>query len=197
MAGVFVTLPVTLGLQVAHAGRVDPTTSTDSEVIVPSTAPVSGVLPDPVGSSSGQDPFTVADALTRLSDDEVRSRLKWLRDDGVSVPMLNGGTIPLGDGYEAVVEVDPYPPVNFDPVTVTITLARNGSPVTDASLSVRYDMLYMKHGPFPIELPPTSDGTYTATYHFFMFGPWGITADMAIPGVAPRSFTISILVWPN
>lgn len=192
-----IVLPILLGFQVARAGSVTFSTETEAPQVTAPLDPGSGTLPEAVAGGSGQDPVTVSDALTRLSDDEVKSRLKWMRDDGISVAMLNGGTIPLGNGYEVAVTVDPYPPVNFNPVTVAITLTRDGVPVRDAGIAVQYDMLYMKHGPFPIDLAPDAAGTYTASYYFFMFGPWGITAQVQAPGEAPMSFTISILVWPN
>lgn len=192
-----IVLPILLGFQVARAGAVTVATETEAPQVTVPYDPTTGTLPEAVAGGSGQDPFTALDALTRLSDDEIKSRLKWMRDDGISVAMLNGGTIPLGDGYEAAVTVTPYPPINFDPVAVAITLTRDGTPVHDAAISVQYDMLYMKHGPFPIVLAPDDAGTYTASYYFFMFGPWGITAQVQTPGAAPMSFTISILVWPN
>lgn len=201
LALALITAPIALGLQMAEAGAVDvDTVSAPSATTVPgtpTTAP-SGTLPEAVAGGGGQEPITVEDALTRLSDDEINSRLRWMRDDGIEVVILNGDTIALGNGYEVAVTVEPYPLVNFDPADVAFTLTRDGRPVTDATLTATYDMLYMKHGPFPLAMTAAADGTYRGPeYYFFMFGPWGITTTVQAPGADPMTFTISILVWPS
>lgn len=201
LALTLIVTPIALGLQLAHAGAVDVGTETAAPATTlpsgPTTTP-SGTLPEVVAGGGGQEPTTVEDALTRLSDEEINSRLTWVRNDGIEVAMLNGGSIPLGDGYEVMVTVEPYPLVNFDPANVSFTLTHDGAPVTDATLTATYDMLYMKHGPFPLSMTPAADGTYRGpSYYFFMFGPWGITTTVQPPGSDPMTFTVSILVWPN
>jgi hypothetical protein len=87
--------------------------------------------------------------------------------------------------------------VDFDPMTVDFALTREGAPVEGATMSVSYDMRFMAHGPFPLDLGTGAAGTFTSTYSFFMFGPWRIDATVVPPGSNPIQFSISIYVWPT
>ncbi len=192
-----ITLPVLLGLRLAAAESITFRSGTQDPIVVTTLPGDRGALPDPVDQGTGEEPVTIEDALTPRPDELTQSRITWLRDDGFGVPVSNGGTIDLGDGYAVMVTLNPYPPVNFDPATVAYMLTRDGEPVTGAAITVSYDMRFMYHGPFLADLGTGADGTFTSTHNFFMFGPWQIDVTATPPGAGPLTFSLSIYVWPT
>lgn len=196
VASATIALPVALGFRMAAADAVTYQTGTEDPIVV-TTEPVDPSLPEVTEGGTGQEPVTIEDALTPRSIEELESRITWLRPDGLGVPLINGNAIDLGSGYAVTVTVTPYPPVDFDPMTVDFALTRDGSPVEGAVMAVSYDMRFMAHGPFPLDLGEGAVGTFTSTYNFFMFGPWQIDATVTLPDSAPIQFSISIYVWPT
>ncbi len=192
-----IAIPVLLGLRLAAAESVTFSSGTQDPIVVTTAPGDTGALPDPVGEGTGEEPVTIEDALTPRPDDLTQSRITWLRGDGLGVPVSNGGTIDLGEGYAVTVTLNPYPPVNFDPATVDYVLTRDGEPVTGAAITVAYDMRFMYHGPFLVDPSIGVDGAFTSTHSFFMFGPWQIDVTATPPGSEPLTFSISIYVWPT
>jgi len=197
-AAVTIAVPIVLGLRLASADAITYRSGTqDPVVVVTNPDGSSTALPEVVEGGTGQEPVTIEDALTRRSDEEIETRITWLRPDGLGVGIVNGGSIDLGSGYAVAVTVTPYPPVNFDPMTVDFAMTHDGAPVEGATMTVSYDMRFMAHGPFPLDLGAGTVGTFTSTYNFFMFGPWQIDATVTPPGSEPLHFSISIYVWPT
>jgi hypothetical protein len=195
---VTITVPVGLGLRLAAADAITYTSGTQEPVVIVTNPDgTSATLPEVVEGGTGQEPVTIEDALTRRSDEEIETRITWLRPDGLGVGVVNGGAIDLGSGYAVTVTVTPYPPVNFDPMTVDFAMTHDGATVEGAAMTVSYDMRFMAHGPFPLDLGNGTVGTFTSTYNFFMFGPWQIDATVTLPGSEPIQFSISIYVWPT
>lgn len=192
-----IAAPITLGFRLAEAGAVTYRSGTREAIVIVTGPAGATTLPEVVDAGDGQEPVTIEDALTPRTDDVAESRITWLRDTGFGEPLPNGGAIPLGDGLAVAVTVVPYPPINFDPATVDFAVTRDGQPVTDAAMTISYDMRFMQHGPFPLDLGTAATGHFTSTYNFFMFGPWQIDATVTLPGAAPVAFSISIYVWPT
>jgi hypothetical protein len=197
-AVVAIIAPVGLGLRLAAADEITFRSGMQEPIVVVTTPDGSVTeLPEVVAGGTGQEPVTIEDALTPRSAEEAESRITWLRPDGLGVPVVNGGSIDLGYGIVTTISVDPYPPVNFDPMTVNFALTKDGAPLAGATMTVSYDMRFMAHGPFFLDLGSGAAGTFTSTYSFFMFGPWQIDATVVAPGSAPIEFSISIYVWPT
>lgn len=197
MSALTITLPVLLGLRIAAAESVTFSSGTQDPIVVTTIPGDAGTLPDPVDQGTGEEPVTIEDALTPRPDDLTQSRITWLRGDGLGMPVSNGGTIDLGDGFAVMVTLSPYPPVNFDPATVDYVLTRHGEPVTGAAITVAYDMRFMYHGPFVVDPVIGADGAFASTHSFFMFGPWQIDVTATPPDHEPLAFSISIYVWPT
>jgi hypothetical protein len=193
-----IVTPMGLGFRLAAAEGVTPRSGTQQPVVIVTTPePGATTLPEVVDVGTGQEPVTIEDALTPRPDAVAESRITWLRADGLGIPVPNGGTIDLGGGIEVAVTVRPYPPINFDPAGVDFVVTRNGAPIPGATMTISYDMRFMAHGPFPLQAGATDTGAFTSEYHFFMFGPWQIDANVAAPGLDTIQFSISIYVWPT
>lgn len=119
----------------------------------------------------------------------------WM--NGQATSLQNGDTIAIADDLVLGVAVDPYPPIRFD-VDVDLTLATaDGTPVTDAEVSVVWDMLIMGHGPFYSDLANNGAGHYGTHLNLFMFGPWDLELAISPPHDAPDDLSISLYVWPE
>ncbi len=145
---------------------------------------------------TGDEPTSAADALTPTNggDDSPR-RIKYLVGDGW-VPIPNGGSVPIDGGMSVTVTLDPYPPVDFA-CRADLYLTRDGAPVTDAEITVVYDMFIMGHGPFDTTFENRGDGHYVADFDFFMFGPWELLPTVRVAGGSTAEFTLSLYIWPN
>ena len=186
---------------VALAARWSDTPGADVPGLAVTTAgattapnPNTGVLVAQGGT--GGEPVSAEDALTptRSADNGPR-RIKYLVGDGW-VPIDNGGTVPLGDGLEVTVTLTPYPPTEFDCAT-DFLLTQNGEPVTNAEISLVYDMFIMGHGPFTTPVENLGGGRYRTDHDFFMYGPWELIPTVRIPGNPTTEFTLSVYIWPN
>ncbi len=145
----------------------------------------------------GQVPASAEDALTRQqADNGGLPRIQYVFDASGYIRLGNGDVIPLGDGVEVAVAVDPYPPSDFD-MDVQYTVTADGVAVDDAVVDTTWDMVFMYHGPFETEMAHIGDGRYRASYDFFMFGPWEVQTRLQIPGYDPIDFAVSIYVWPT
>jgi len=146
------------------------------------------------GGTSGE-PTSPEDALTPArTDDDGPRRLSYLVGDGW-MPMDNGGAVPLDNGLEITVTLTPYPPIDFA-ARADFLLTRGGVPVTDAEISLVYDMFIMGHGPFEAVAENVGDGHYRSDFDFFMFGPWELIPTVRVPGVPSTEFTLSLYIWP-
>lgn len=200
LLAVLLVVPVAAGLAVAQAGISTPPTPADDAAAATSTT-TAGTSPDQGDAISdaplANAPGSAQDALTPQGDDVDTGipRLTFVRDDGESFRVQNGGTVGLAGGYEVTVTVDPFPPSTFA-IDVELELARDGEPVTDATFDTVWDMTLMTHGPFDTRLDSPAPGTYATGYHFFMFGPWYVDTTVTVPGADPIEFRLSIYVWP-
>lgn len=186
-------VPVAMGFTFARAGEVTFQSGTQDPVVIEGD----WELPEVIDSTGDQEPMSIEDALTRRPDELTESRITWLRADGRTFPVANGGSVSLDGGFEVAVTVTPYPPVDFDETDVGFAVTRNGSPVEGATISLTYDMRFMAHGPFAADAVPAADGGFSFACRPFMFGPWQLDAVIAAPGSDPIPFSISVYVWPE
>ncbi len=188
--------PVAIAVQLADSNDVGPpnvtgttlsaTTATDAEerpaVIVEQ-------------GGSGLEPTSPEDALTPgRSDADGPRRIKYLVGDAWA-PMDNGGSVPLDNDLQITVTLRPYPPIDFE-AQADFLLTRQGVPVTDAEITLVYDMFIMGHGPFTTVAENVGDGHYRSNFDFFMFGPWELIPTVRAPGSATTEFTLSLYIWP-
>jgi len=144
---------------------------------------------------SGGEPTSPEDALTPARNHgEGPRRIKYLVGDGW-VPIDNGGAVPLDNGMEVVVTLTPYPPIDFA-AQADFFLTSGGVPVTDAEISLVYDMFIMGHGPFTTVAESAGGGHYRSDFDFFMFGPWELIQTVQLPDVPSTEFTLSLYIWP-
>lgn len=143
--------------------------------------------------------FTSSDFLTRApsTNTDGPARLRFVGPEGVEV-LQNGETIAVGEDLFVTVSVSPYPPSDFN-VDVDLHLTdATGTPVTDASVTSDWDMIFMFHGPFSSSFAHVGAGHYTASFDLFMFGPWEFVTDVNTPAhEEPETLTLSIYVWPE
>ncbi len=192
-------VPTLVGFAVASAGETRPpspgeTAASQSSFADPDVNPTEqqAAAAIPVGDA----PSTAEEALTRQEEDVAGlPRLRYITPATGEVRLDNGDAIPLGDDVFLTIEMTPFPPTAFD-VEVELSLTRNGEPITDAAIDTMWDMIVMGHGPFETQIPHISNGTYSTSYDFFMFGPWQLDTELQIPGADPIEFAISIYVWP-
>lgn len=98
------------------------------------------------------------------------------------IALRNGGRINLGDGLSMEVFVDPYPPTRLKAwVDLYLTREPDGQPVTDAEISMEYDMLFMYHGPFKATADNLGDGHYLFTLDYIMYGAWDQGVEIRLP----------------
>lgn len=186
-------IPVALGFTLARAGAVTFQSGTQDPIVIAGALD----LPDVIDSTNDQEPMTIEDALTRRPDELTESRITWLRADGRTFPVANGGSVSIDGGLEVAVTVTPYPPVDFDQTDVGFVVTRNGAPVEGATISLTYDMRFMAHGPFAADVVPATEGSFSFVCRPFMFGPWQLDAVITTPGSDPVPFSISVYVWPE
>jgi len=193
-------VPTFLGFAIASGAESSPPrpgepTATPSGLALdspPSTSQQQVVSEIPVGDA----PSTAEEALTRQDNDVAGiPLLRYSTPATGEIRLENGDVIPLSDDVRLVINLSPYPPNTFD-VAIDFSVTQNGEPITDAVIDTVWDMIVMGHGPFETQIPHVSDGTYSASYDFFMFGPWQLDVEIQIPGTDPIAFAISIYVWP-
>ena len=150
-------------------------------------------------AAADTDSLTPADYLVRenVSGNEGPARLKYAGPQGTEV-LENGGSLALDDDVFLQVFVTPYPPSTFD-VDVELRLTdAGGRPIDDATITADWDMIFMWHGPFPARFDHVGDGRYSTSLDLFMFGPWEVVTNVAIPGYEPfDDVSLSIYVWPE
>ena len=192
-------VPTVLGFAVADAGESRPPTAEEE-----AAGPVASRTSVPVADQSeyvsraplSNAPDSAEEALTpRGGEVTDMPRLTFVSEDTGRMRVDNGGTVSLADGYELTVTLDPFPPEDFD-VDVGLQLSRDGEPVTDTTIDTVWDMTIMAHGPFESRLDAGPDGTYSASYYFFMFGPWYVDTTVTPPGSDPFEFRLIVYVWP-
>jgi copper transport protein len=77
------------------------------------------------------------------------------------------------------------------PNTFTVDLARGGSPVKGADVTMTFSMLDMEMSAVAYSLPEKAPGTYSRTEPaLVMVGHWGLTFDIRPPGAAPIVVTL-------
>jgi len=128
--------------------------------------------------------------------DEAPSRIKYLDSDGRAVELPNGGTILLDNGLHLEVFVAPYPPTDFSADVDFYLTTESGEPVTDAEISITWDMVFMTHGPFSAQPTHIGGGHYLAPFDVFMYGPWEFDTRIARDGEPSANAVMSIYVWP-
>jgi len=192
-------VPTVLGFAVASASESRP--PQPGEPAATQTSSVDrGVdttqLPVATQAPIGDAPSTAEEALTR-QDEAVAGipRLRYTTPATGEVRLNSGDVIPMGNDVVLTIEMTPFPPTTFD-IEFDLLLSQNGVPITDAVIDTRWDMIVMGHGPFETRIPHITDGRYSASYDFFMFGPWQLDTELQIPGIDPIEFSISIYVWP-
>lgn len=108
-------------------------------------------------------------------------RLEVVHNDQ-RIALRNGGKINLGDGLSMEVFVDPYPPTRLKAwVDLYLTHEPDGQPVTDAEISMEYDMMFMYHGPFKATADNLGDGHYLFTLNYIMYGAWDQGVEIRLP----------------
>lgn len=174
-------IPSAVGFTLLRSDGSEVPTATQDLVVIQQSASGSEV-----GSSDLLQPAETAE----------RSRLRYLDTEGTAVEFQNGSSIPLADDLGLEVFVSPYPPDTFDvSVDFYLTDAR-GEPVTDAEISVVWDMIFMTHGPFLVSPEHIGGGHYVTSYDFFMFGPWELDAAISRGTGAEAQAVLAIYVWP-
>lgn len=177
-------------------------------LLVPTAAgfALAGSVDDPAPGSDGP-----ADAVSSTSlatdapiggadageDDSPFPRLQYSTGDAFAVPLADGGVVPLGNGVELVIDLDPFPADRLE-IDVRYRLQRaDGAPIDNAAIDVAWDMRFMLHGPFETRMEAVGDGTYASTFDFIMFGPWYLDTTVDVPGVPPVDVSIDVYVWPS
>ncbi|MBZ0276729.1 MAG: FixH family protein [Anaerolineae bacterium] len=187
-------IPTTLGILLLHESALIPS-SEIPEVITAhgsadkTDAPESAIREEVLQSVLIQ-PTAGAEAT------EANSRIHIMRN-GVPVPIRNGEAVAINDSYQVEVFFAPYPPTGST-VNLDLYLTRvDGEAVTDADVSLDYDMLYMFHGPFKSRVDNLGGGHYLSTLEVTMYGDWGVETGIQIPGER-RSLPllVTIYVWP-
>lgn len=192
-------VPIVLGFAVASASESRPpqpgeTVATQASSVdrVVDTTQQQVATQAPIGDA----PSTAEEALTR-QDEAVAGipRLRYTTPATGEVRLNSGDVIPLGNDVVLTIEMTPFPPTTFD-IELDLSLSQNGVPITDAVIDTQWDMIVMGHGPFETRIPHVTDGLYSTSYDFFMFGPWQLDTEIQISGADPLEFAISVYVWP-
>ena len=86
---------------------------------------------------------------------------------GDPIAFKNGETLKVGD-LDVTIFVSPYPPPRA--ANIDFGVARDGSPLEDAYVTLQYDMTTMAHGPFKLLAIPAGRGHYVVPVEFDMEG---------------------------
>ncbi len=177
VAGILIVALSTIGI--VMLGLSDSTGSAVQAIVADESSSLDFL--QPVGGDAGGGP----------------ARLRYATPQG-SVAISNGGSVPLTDDLQLEVAVRPYPPTSFD-IEVDLRLTTtDGVPVDDADIRASWDMVFMYHGPFETRFDPIGDGYYTASFDFFMFGPWELVTQVnALSHQPPGETAVSVYVWPE
>ncbi len=152
------------------------------------TAPPTPSLTSSATASSANTPSPGATPTARPSQ-------LYLIFDEDPIPIGNGDTYNLNDDLSLRVTVDPYPPVGLSAhLVMDLYLSdKLGVPVTDAAISISYDMFTMTHGPFEPSIIDRGNGHYLTSLDLIMFGPWGLEIEIRTPN-SPETQELIIAV---
>lgn len=139
------------------------------------------------------------EADTDTSITQPTSRIKVLFE-GSPMEVANGSAVPLSSESSIVAEifVSPYPPTGFEADVDLYLTTADGEPITDAEITIDYDMMFMVHGPFFVSPKNMGNGHYLSSYDFFMYGPWTLETYIEAPDQEASIYVpIAIYVWPE
>lgn len=103
----------------------------------------------------------------------------WIKQGGQLLAFENGGTATVA-GVEVELSVTPYPVGRSASIALYVT--RDGAPLEGATVTLRYDMTLMQHGPFQLLAAPTGHGRYLAPLDLPMAGEFWLDLAVQAPG---------------
>lgn len=137
------------------------------------------------------------DLLQPIADSDTGpARILYRGPDDEQIGIPNGGAIPLGNDLQLEVFLAQFPPTSFTADIDFYLTTTTGDPVTDADLTISWDMLVMSHGLLVTEPQDIGGGHYLASFRFVMYGPWEFDISVALDGTAVAQTAMSIYVWP-
>ncbi len=103
----------------------------------------------------------------------------WIKQGGQLMPFENGRAVTV-DGVEVELSVTPYPMDRS--ASIALYVARDGVPLEGATVTLRYDMTLMQHGPLQLLAAPTGRGHYLAPLDLPMTGEFWLDLAVQAPG---------------
>lgn len=130
-----------------------------------------------VGCSSGVGVASEDEAARGGGAAASPSEYPWLQvmEGGIlRVPASNGTTVSVVDDIAAEIFVSPYPPGLRTDLDLYLLQGIDGTPVTDATVELVSDMVFMDHGSFALPGKSIGEGHYVLPLNFLMYGEWHV-----------------------
>ncbi len=120
--------------------------------------------------------------VSQAKGEAVTAPLYYMEGGIVARPISNGAAIPVGGNSFVELFITPYPPTPESNMDFYLYDSSNRRPITDAAVTVKYQMLYMDHGVSTLNAVSKGDGHYLAPLQLGMVGEWVADIDVAREG---------------